>query len=172
MWQAETNDVRAKYKKLAEFEKNEHLRLYPNYRYQPRKPSEKKRRMSKKKADAIGFQKAEAYLSQNQVLGELHGDLGEIRNASLPLSYQAELRVAKDNQSMVGVTISEGFGLAHSSEYAATQAADIDQIGEHMGPEFFHFDPAGFDELIGEPADGFNFALHAMDFPEDDDDKD
>lgn len=35
---------------LARQEKEEHERMYPDYRYSPRKPSEKQKRMSKKKA--------------------------------------------------------------------------------------------------------------------------
>jgi len=38
---------------MAAAAKAEHLRLHPEYRYRPRKSSEKKRRMSKKKKDAL-----------------------------------------------------------------------------------------------------------------------
>ncbi|KAG9230091.1 mating-type protein Mat a-1, partial [Amylocarpus encephaloides] len=44
MWANETEDVRAHFKAQAEEARQEHLRKYPDYQYQPRKPSEKKRR--------------------------------------------------------------------------------------------------------------------------------
>ncbi|RDW77396.1 hypothetical protein BP6252_05449 [Coleophoma cylindrospora] len=52
-WNTETADVRDHYQRLADEKKREHLAMYPGYHYTPRKPSEKKRRMTKKKAAAL-----------------------------------------------------------------------------------------------------------------------
>nr|AJW31378.1 mating-type protein MAT1-2-1 [Clarireedia henningsiana] len=49
MWAAESADRRDKYKKRALVLKENHAKAHPNYKYSPRKPSEKKRRVSKKR---------------------------------------------------------------------------------------------------------------------------
>ena len=53
MWQTEKIEVREMFVELAHQKKLEHARLHPGYTYCPRKPSEKKRRMTKKKLEAI-----------------------------------------------------------------------------------------------------------------------
>ncbi|KAF2433001.1 hypothetical protein EJ08DRAFT_584522 [Tothia fuscella] len=53
MWEAEGEEGRAVWKAKADEVKKEHMKKYPGYSYQPRKPSEKKRRMTKKKAAAL-----------------------------------------------------------------------------------------------------------------------
>jgi hypothetical protein len=168
MWQNETNDVRNSYKKLAEDEKKLHLQLHPNYRYQPRKPSEKKRRMTKKKTDAIASQQnASAYLGGSEDSDSLHGTFGEIRNTTLPLSAHAQACIAIDNNSMLSSRQAVGFSLTPSEEYATAQADDIRLIGEYMGHEFQCHDASPTNKNhLGEPAEGFDFALHAYDFPE------
>lgn len=57
-WTEESNDVKDQYKKAAEEIKDQHLRDHPEYQYRPRKPTEKKRRMTKRKAAAIAEQAA------------------------------------------------------------------------------------------------------------------
>lgn len=52
-WANESSAVRNLYKARAENTKVEHLKKNPGYQYRPRKPSEKKRRMTKKKAAAL-----------------------------------------------------------------------------------------------------------------------
>lgn len=48
-WRSETPDVVEAFKKEAEEQKRQHAIAHPGYRYQPRKPSEKKKRMTKNK---------------------------------------------------------------------------------------------------------------------------
>ncbi|KAL8990243.1 MAG: hypothetical protein Q9169_008167 [Polycauliona sp. 2 TL-2023] len=55
-WQNEVADVKAQYKSMAENIKKEHLNAHPNYQYQPRKPAEKKRRMTRRKAERLNAQ--------------------------------------------------------------------------------------------------------------------
>jgi hypothetical protein len=52
-WQQEDAVVRAQYKAQAAQLKQEHMKKHPDYQYQPRKASELKRRMTKKKAAAL-----------------------------------------------------------------------------------------------------------------------
>lgn len=52
-WKSESNEIRTLYKTRAHKIKLEHSLKYPDYSYQPRKASEKKRRMSKKKLAAL-----------------------------------------------------------------------------------------------------------------------
>ncbi|KAI4284148.1 MAG: hypothetical protein L6R38_001646 [Xanthoria sp. 2 TBL-2021] len=55
-WQNEAADVKAQFKSMAEDIKKEHLSAHPNYQYQPRKPAEKKRRMTRRKAEILNAQ--------------------------------------------------------------------------------------------------------------------
>nr|AUZ20788.1 putative mating type 1-2-1 protein [Venturia effusa]AUZ20791.1 putative mating type 1-2-1 protein [Venturia effusa] len=49
LWKNESEDVKATWKAKSEEAKQQHLQQHPDYSYQPRKPSEKKRRMTKRK---------------------------------------------------------------------------------------------------------------------------
>nr|QIA15779.1 mating type protein MAT1-2 [Venturia carpophila] len=49
LWKDESEDVKATWKAKADEAKQQHLLQHPDYSYQPRKPSEKKRRMTKRK---------------------------------------------------------------------------------------------------------------------------
>jgi hypothetical protein len=53
MWKAENEEAKASWKAKADEVKENHLKQHPGYSYQPRKPSEKKRRMTKRKAAAL-----------------------------------------------------------------------------------------------------------------------
>src|SRR4051812_9845951 len=105
MWQAESDDVRAHFKAQAEAEKLEHLKENPGYQYKPRKASEKKRRMSKKKLlmAMAGPKNAAAYLDNVKETGHLRGNPSEIRRGSLPLSAQAKVRVGIDNEKIMAM---------------------------------------------------------------------
>lgn len=52
MWKDENEEVKATWKAKADEAKKQHLQRSPGYSYQPRKPSEKKRRMTKRKMAA------------------------------------------------------------------------------------------------------------------------
>src|SRR5437763_10346675 len=49
-WKTESDDVKAHFKHLADEIKAKHLQEHPDYQYAPRKPSEKKRRMTARRA--------------------------------------------------------------------------------------------------------------------------
>ncbi|TID16816.1 putative mating type 1-2-1 protein [Venturia nashicola] len=49
LWKDEREEVKAAWKAKADEAKQQHLQQHPDYSYQPRKPSEKKRRMTKSK---------------------------------------------------------------------------------------------------------------------------
>ena len=51
-WHKESREVRAKYKGMANQAKLAHLEMHPGYHYQPRKPSERKRRARRNQAQA------------------------------------------------------------------------------------------------------------------------
>ncbi|KAL8781512.1 MAG: hypothetical protein Q9213_005985 [Squamulea squamosa] len=55
-WQNETADIKGQFKSMAEEIKKKHLSAHPNYQYQPRKPAEKKRRMTRRKAEKLSAQ--------------------------------------------------------------------------------------------------------------------
>lgn len=52
-WSRESAEVKARWKSVADDIKKKHSERFPDYQYQPRKPSEKKRRMTRRKAAAL-----------------------------------------------------------------------------------------------------------------------
>jgi hypothetical protein len=76
MWHAAPASIIDQYKALANQAKAQHAALHPNYRYQPRKSSEKKRRMTKKKAAAL-----ELAAVQNDQLAQAGGVFDAILSA-------------------------------------------------------------------------------------------
>lgn len=61
-WKAETDEIRAFYKSKAGAAKLTHVTQYPDYQYRPRRPEEKKRRMTKNKK-----RKMELKLQEEQI---------------------------------------------------------------------------------------------------------
>lgn len=53
MWRSEPQAVKDEWKRKSEDVKAQHAKSHPDYQYQPRKHSEKKRRMTKRKAEAL-----------------------------------------------------------------------------------------------------------------------
>jgi hypothetical protein len=49
-WKSESDDVKAHFKQLADEIKAKHMQEHPDYQYAPRRPSEKKRRMTARRA--------------------------------------------------------------------------------------------------------------------------
>lgn len=65
-WKNETESTKARYIGLAQKLKVKHFIEHPDYQYQPRKPSEKKRRMTRRKAAALAeSEQAESSFSAN-----------------------------------------------------------------------------------------------------------
>jgi hypothetical protein len=80
--------VRAAYKQLAEGAKKKHELEHPDYQYQPRKPSEKKRRMTKNKLAKLAQAQAKAngYTGPQQPLPD---DLDAVTYLDVSLSTHA-----------------------------------------------------------------------------------
>lgn len=70
-WKTEPEHTKHKYKMLAQELKEKHAAQYPNYQYAPRKPGEKKRRMTARKLAKLRetqqFQEATNFLSPESV---------------------------------------------------------------------------------------------------------
>ncbi|KAI7282575.1 hypothetical protein KC345_g3440 [Hortaea werneckii] len=66
-WRAESETVRAAYIRQAEDRKEQHAIANPGYQYQPRKPSEKKKRMTKNKLAKLAAKEQEDGLTSNTI---------------------------------------------------------------------------------------------------------
>jgi hypothetical protein len=53
MWHEEPVEIKLKYQKMAEAAKEEHTKKYPEYRYRPRRPQERKRRLLTRGKDNV-----------------------------------------------------------------------------------------------------------------------
>lgn len=160
MWNRESPEVRADFKAQAERLKQQHLQLHPDYQYRPRKPSEKKKRMSKKKAAALAEKAAETrtksltiaseYSSIPQQSEQFVSTTGEIQNLTLPVPA-ASLTNSLDQNIPAREThlLHTGSDFAPSSEYDAAQAADM-----AFFPELDETDPY-FQALMEEVSEAF-----------------
>ena len=79
-WRDESEDVKNGFKELAEELKKQHLRDHPDYQYQPRKPSEKKRRMTRRKAEALMAGRRSATPPHPEILFSPHRKIGPNEN--------------------------------------------------------------------------------------------
>ncbi|KAF0487842.1 MATA-HMG [Gigaspora margarita] len=75
MWHEEPLEVRLKFQKMAEAAKEEHMKKYPEYRYRPRRPQERKRRILLRhemlQLDvriSSGLKDNDGYLSDSQIM--------------------------------------------------------------------------------------------------------
>ncbi|KAF2160287.1 hypothetical protein M409DRAFT_29376 [Zasmidium cellare ATCC 36951] len=64
-WRNASPEVKAEYAKRAEEEKRQHAIDHPGYKYQPRKPSEKKKRMTKNKLAKLAAQSSSTDATTN-----------------------------------------------------------------------------------------------------------
>ncbi|KAK5114241.1 hypothetical protein LTR85_010306 [Meristemomyces frigidus] len=126
-WKAEQEHVRAEYKRKAEEAKSQHAANNPGYQYQPRKPSEKKKRMTKNK-----LAKLAAKAEEN---GNISGDIAQ---QPLPDDFDPvhmldeQLGRCADAQPL---TINE-YGQMHVQQTPILSAtSDPNFGGFHAGPD-------------------------------------
>lgn len=77
-WKNETESTKARYISLAQKLKVKHFLEHPDYQYQPRKPSEKKRRMTRRKAAAL----AESEQAESSSSANMASALGETQSSA------------------------------------------------------------------------------------------
>ena len=169
MWNAESEKVRADFKAQAEKLRKEHLVKHPNYTYKPRKPSEKKKRMTKKKAAALAEQEAaekaaaEKAAAENRALSlELvnqyaaqqlfseYEEVDDLLTLPLPSAEVLAQQVQVDPADITLNTAELGFNLTPHPAYLAAQEDDMgffpDIVDDH--------DPA-FLAIVAEVGEAF-----------------
>lgn len=67
-WANESQEVRDKYKRKSNEAALQHSKTYPGYQYQPRKPSEKKKRMTKNKLAKLAAKSASAKSADEEMV--------------------------------------------------------------------------------------------------------
>jgi len=65
MWHEEPAEVRQKFQKMADAAKQEHMKKYPEYRYRPRRPQERKRRIQPREDSPSGNSSSPTLSTQN-----------------------------------------------------------------------------------------------------------
>lgn len=132
--------------------KLEHAQKYPEYSYKPRKPSEKKKRMSKKKAAALAGAPTDpedpsnssgmvelpddtmpstGEMQQPMDWGELSGSWSEERQANLPSTAHLSNLIRRHNFQQNGVPTggpSDPVDFGPSAEYSMEQLEDLNNI--------------------------------------------
>ncbi|KAI9795489.1 MAG: hypothetical protein M1833_007019 [Piccolia ochrophora] len=149
-WKNETPETKAHFKSLAEQVKQEHTKAHPEYQYQPRKPSEKKRRMTVKKAAVIsqaselsalpntsGIVAAEAL---DQSPGKYYKELDYV-NASMTKGETTPASTSSDSVDLVGPSGQEHSAsatpsLAVSRTVSSTaQTTSVNSVTESVTPQ-------------------------------------
>jgi hypothetical protein len=148
MWQAEPLAVRESYKAKSEQMKAEHLEKHPGYTYQPRKPSEKKRRntknkiaKSKKRAKTQSHLVTIEYNRMPQETGSLEGDIFAVHDATLPLSATTVEEIEEHNYihrdpNATAESRTAPVNVAPSAGYAAVAHADEVALDLSFDPDF------------------------------------
>jgi hypothetical protein len=65
MWHEEPAEIRQKFQKMADAAKQEHMKKYPEYRYRPRRPQERKRRIQPREDSPSGNSTSPTLPTQN-----------------------------------------------------------------------------------------------------------
>lgn len=150
MWHAAPAMIIDQYKALADQAKAQHAALHPNYRYQPRKSSEKKRRMTKKKAAAL-----ELAVAQN---GQQLAQTGGIFDAVLPTGPAIRTEIVNHNFNTENANMEpqgSGLGLEMVNEASILQEDDFTATSDAFAPrdDFEVVITADYpDEIIVDPA--------------------
>ncbi|KAF4635605.1 hypothetical protein G7Y89_g2484 [Cudoniella acicularis] len=146
MWALESAEVLALFKAKAEQAKLDHLQKYPGYQYQPRKPSEKKRRAKKPRvAQTASAIAAEKFAKTPQDSGkntfvEAEGHV----TLTFPLSEKTSKAVVEHNKSTSPLSAAApsatGSQINISAHTEATDMFDVAAFG-YTGPlDFTDFD--------------------------------
>ena len=101
-WKDESEDVKDAYKRKAEAAKRQHLADNPGYHYQPRKPSEKKKRVTKNKLAKLAAKAVVAHdnSSDNNSNNGVDHSTGNYAMTALPHSAVTQLeRVSPQNMA-------------------------------------------------------------------------
>jgi hypothetical protein len=162
-WQNESIQVRAMYKARADKLKLEHALMYPGYSYQPRKSSERKRRMSKKKAAALALANLvpnyghlfETPAPPAADFTQLSGSWTTERQGTLPASEDLISLVDKHNRAQNGDRVAIPLALQEfgpSQDLMDAQAFDLSQIDWNamMAEIGFPADGNPTDQLIAD----------------------
>nr|AFQ62783.1 MAT1-2-1 [Hymenoscyphus albidus] len=179
MWSEETDEVTNYFKAQADQAKVEHAIKYPNYQYQPRKPSEKKRRMTKKKAATLAANATEAMTSSHNYSESSGADLTQ---SSLPLNRKTKNRVVKqtktaNNIAAIAQAIETRFDIAENVNVRVVNnlASDSFELPDVIGVNDFDtavnangFDTTQFDNIGYSGRAGSSDNINTLFFPAND----
>lgn len=142
-WQSESSTVRDEWKGIADQKAREHALLHPGYKYQPRKPSEKKRRTTgaKKAALAANFQ---------------------IQTSAQPSPPSAPVIRGLGASQRPPLQIASRLEVAASEDYANLQIAELNDLpwglfsADHRNATMFDYsEPRG--QIFDEPLQTTDF---------------
>nr|CAA06843.1 HMG box protein [Pyrenopeziza brassicae] len=160
MWRESPPEIIEHYKALAELAKARHLHLYPNYRFTPRKSSDKKRRMTKKKAAALELATALAASVAGRVLPTDAVTRGEVvdHNASVG---QANM---EPQGSALGLEMVNGAALLQDEDITAASGAFVPREDFTVHITADHPDEIILDQAVADARQASAFADYHHNF--------
>ncbi|KAL8792602.1 MAG: hypothetical protein Q9195_004825 [Heterodermia aff. obscurata] len=90
-WRNESEEVKNEFKSKAEALKQQHFQDHPEYHYQPRKPSEKKRRMTRRRAEASALDGEPSSSSARHYASAMLQDINDGLKAFTNADFESEL---------------------------------------------------------------------------------
>lgn len=109
-WKAESATVKADFKAKAEEMKRQHARAHPGYQYAPRKPSEKKRRMTAKKIAKISSDTAQSVQSSPSATSQMVADDEQYESENVAQMAGDVDDLALNNEDQSGLNFAQYIG--------------------------------------------------------------
>lgn len=168
-WSRESAEVKARWKAVADDIKKKHSEMFPDYQYQPRKPSEKKRRMTRRKAAALAKITG---IQDHNVAVQSHDEIatgsnsGDLIVASASISSTTDIEPGNSTASLndtVGTAtfdVSTLLGSANFPEPIPTFETAVN------GNLYFDLDGSVSDQAFATMLDEYNESMPDPDAPQ------
>ncbi|KAJ9621143.1 hypothetical protein H2204_011970 [Knufia peltigerae] len=129
-WNQENEETKDRYKTMADIIKAQHARANPGYQYSPRKPSEKKRRMTAKKRARLNAANtdSDALSNSDYEMSDVIGNFDHEFSGSMP-SDTSENMV---NENVQFSTIGSTNESADAGGYAGLRLVEHDEYSDDM----------------------------------------
>ena len=171
-WKCESDEVKAHYKKLADNIKAKHMKDHPDYQYAPRKPSEKKRRMTARRAaelaraDDFSFVELGSDEDVSQASSPAMADVQEFLGTNRPKQLR---QFVEDKDGNIDLTLPthntealHGMVNAHN-DFLSTAALPFDPTNQYQvsssTPTYVQNDQEFVDSLVDWDGIAADFAI-------------
>lgn len=153
-WKAESDNVRAHYKALADEQKQKHAEEHPDYQYAPRRPCERKRRASSRQYAKHSKAAAEAGVAAASAKSYS-------QDQSFNQGHSHSQMIAESPTSMTSAVTLSSVSTPGMQAGDSNMGRDLSGLNVYLGPndlqdERFNFDTVSFDAIVQQLRNGQN----------------